>query len=152
MGETIQGEATGVDVYKSLLAFRTATKKNVYTIASHSHFLFNDIFDSPYWQKEGGVLPGSIIGTAGAVRYRLPDTLGPNPPPSRAQTDVYGYFVGTVAPDGTIRLDFKPVSVSDVPASVRARYTPGFVEQCFAGNKDTRPRSSKDCAAEKTCK
>jgi hypothetical protein len=152
MGDSIQGEATGVDVYKSLLSFRSTAKKNVYVIASHSHFLFNDIFTSPYWEKNGGVLPGSIIGTAGAIRYRLPDTLGANPPASRAQTDAYGYFLGTVDANGAIRLDFKPLTIADVPASVVSRYTQPFVEQCFAGNKDTRARSSKDCSAAEVCK
>jgi hypothetical protein len=147
MGQYAQGEKSGVDVYKALLDFSHTANKRVYVVASHSHFLVNDIFASPYWQKNGGVLPGAIIGTAGAVRYRLPDTLGENPDPKRAQTDVYGYFLATVGADGAIRFDFQPLTENDVPAAVKARYTPAFVTQCFAGNRDTRKRSSIPCSA-----
>jgi len=50
----------------------------------------HDMYDTPYWRSVG-VLPGWIVGTAGAVRSRVPaDT-----PEGSAKTDVYGYLVGT---------------------------------------------------------
>src|SRR5689334_19762694 len=55
---------TGRDVYTQLLALRAS--KPVYVLASHSHFFMEGIFDTPYWRQHGGVLPGWIIGTAGA--------------------------------------------------------------------------------------
>ena len=64
--------------------------------------------------------PGWIVGTAGAVRYRLPKgtTTGP-----KAMTDVYGYMVGTAAADGCDRF-FVPAthiggSASDPAGQVR---------------------------------
>src|SRR5437868_10761849 len=72
MNQTADGERSGTSVYKKLLDAKKAGKK-VYLIASHSHFLQENVFDTPYWNNNGGVLPGWIVGTAGAVRYRLPD-------------------------------------------------------------------------------
>src|SRR5438046_4097531 len=97
MSEWAQGEVSGQNVYRALLDFREKSKKNVYVLASHSHFLIRDVYDSPYWRAHGGVLPGIIIGTAGAVRYRLPDTADAFPP-ARPQTDVYRHPLGHVAP------------------------------------------------------
>lgn len=151
MNESPQMTHSGTDVYRQLLKFRSDTKKHVYLVASHSHFMVTDVFDSDYWQKNGGVLPGVIIGTAGAIRYRLPaDTLG-NAPPSRARTDVYGYFLCTVHPDGTIAFDFHTVDEAGVPATVVSRYGKAFVDQCFVGNRDEKPRDSKYCSSSALC-
>jgi hypothetical protein len=146
MNESAQGEWSGDVVYHALLDFRTQTKKNVYAIASHSHFLMRDVYDSPYWHDHGGVIPGVIIGTAGAVRYRLPDTAQ-GMPPERARTDVYGYLLGTVDPSGGITFDFKEVARADVPAGVVDRIGADTVDWCFSQNKDTHERSSAACSA-----
>ena len=84
------GNTTGTRVYHELLKFKQETNKPVYVLASHSHFLMTNIFDTDYWRANGGVLPGWIIGTAGAQRYRLPDLNGFK---GEAQTDVYGYLL-----------------------------------------------------------
>lgn len=145
MNESAQGEFTGDAVYQQLLRFRKSSTKNVYVIASHSHFLLRDVYDSPYWRAHGGVLPGIIIGTAGAIRYRLPDTTA-GFPPERAATDTYGYLLGTVQPDGTISFDFREVPRSAIPADVVARYGGDGVDWCFAENRDLSPRTSAPCA------
>ena len=93
----------------------------------------------------GGVIPGIIIGTAGAVRYRLPDTAA-GMPPERAQTDVYGYLLATVDDDGTINFEFKKIDRAAVPADVVSRYGSELVDWCWAENKDTRTRSSEGCS------
>ncbi len=146
MNEWAQGEFSGNLVYRALLDFREKTKKNVHVLASHSHFLIRDAYDTPYWRAHGGVLPGVIIGTAGAVRYRLPDTVE-GFPPERAKTDVYGYLIGTVDADGAITFAFNQVDRSAIPADVEARYGAEFVNWCFNENRDTNPRSSAKCAA-----
>ena len=68
---------------------QTVAHKKVYILASHSHFYMEDVYNTATWK--GKVLPGWIIGTAGAVRYRLPagKVTGPT-----AMTDVYGYLRG----------------------------------------------------------
>ena len=145
MNETASGEYSGSVVYKQLLDWRARTNKKVYVIASHSHFLLRDVYDSPYWRAHGGVIPGIIIGTAGAIRYRLPDTAQ-NFPPERAKTDVYGVLLATVADDGTIIWDFQQLDRASVPPDVVSRYGAELVDWCFAENRDTSPRTSEPCA------
>jgi len=145
MNEWAQGEFSGNQVYQQLLHFRDASKRKVYVIASHSHFLLRDVYDSAYWRAHGGVLPGIIIGTAGAIRYRLPDTAQ-GFPPERAKTDVYGYLLATVADDGTITFDFREIPRAAIPADVVARYGAEGVDWCFNENRDPGPRLSATCA------
>ena len=146
MNESAQGEYSGSQVYRELLQFRATSSKKVYVLASHSHFLLRDAYDSAYWRAHGGVLPGIIIGTAGAIRYRLPDTTQ-GFPPERAKTDVYGYLIGTVDPDGTITFDFREVPRNAIAADVIARYGSDGVDWCFNENRDLMPRSSAVCAS-----
>jgi hypothetical protein len=146
MNEWAQGEYSGDVVYQALLDFREKSKKNVYVISSHSHFLLRDVYDSAYWRAHGGVIPGIIIGTTGAIRYRLPDTAQ-GFPPERAKTDVYGYLLGTVDPNGSITFDFRQIDRAAIPESVAGRYGAEFVDWCFNENKDPGPRSSAKCSS-----
>ncbi|HKF41572.1 MAG TPA: metallophosphoesterase [Thermoanaerobaculia bacterium] len=130
MSDWAQGEYSGRRVYKGLLKAQAAGKK-VYALASHSHFYMSGIFDSFYWQTNGGVIPGWIIGTTGAIRYALPHAATKA---KEARTNTYGYLVATVNPGGAIGFDFQEIKESDVPAEVAARFTPAFVHQCFVGN------------------
>lgn len=120
--------SSGDHVYNALL--RAQTKKHVYVLASHSHFYLKDIFEQ---KAEGDHLPGWIVGTAGAVRYKLPDNTPPGP---NARPDVYGYLLATVKQSGEIDFDFKEVTLKDVPANVLARYDSAFPNWCFAHNSD----------------
>jgi hypothetical protein len=146
MNEWAQGEFSGDRVYNDLLKFRETTKKNVYVIASHSHYLLRDVYDSDYWRAHGGVIPGIIIGTAGAIRYRLPDTAK-SFSPDRARTDVYGFLTGSVAATGAITFDYHEVKRDDIPANVVQRYSAELVDWCFAQNRDPSERSSAPCAS-----
>lgn len=116
--------ASGRHVYEALLLVQKL--KPVYVLASHSHFYMSGIFDNhPLDQR----LPGWIVGTAGAVRYKLPQNA-----PSGAMTDVYGYLLGTVSRDGKVRFEFERVNEVDVPEYVRGGYPPWLVPWCFAHN------------------
>jgi len=130
MNDSAQEQASGRKVYAQLTAFRTSTKKNVYVLASHSHFVMNNIYATACHKDE--VLPGWIMGSAGAVRYRLPPDSGIS---RIARTDIYGYLLGTVAADGTITFEFKDIRESDVPASVVNEFSREQVDWCFAQNK-----------------
>jgi hypothetical protein len=115
---------SGRHVYDALVSFQR--QKPVYVLASHSHFYMSGIFDNhPLDQR----LPGWIVGTAGAVRYQLPQNA-----PSGAMTDVYGYLLGTVSRDGKVRFEFERVNEVDVPEYVRSGYPPWLVPWCFAHN------------------
>lgn len=135
MDQSAQGVASGRAVYKALSKAQNEAHKRVYVIASHSHYFMDGIFNTDYWRANGGVLPGWIVGTAGAVRYPLPpEKTNAN----AAATNVYGFLLGTVQPDGAISFAFQTLSESDVPAAVTQRYTPAFVQWCFAENSQAK--------------
>src|SRR5208337_4453797 len=65
MNDSAQETSSGNKVYAQLVAFRNSTKKNVYVLASHSHFALNNVYATACHGNE--VLPGWIMGSAGAV-------------------------------------------------------------------------------------
>ncbi|MGD0504844.1 MAG: hypothetical protein ABSD02_19070 [Steroidobacteraceae bacterium] len=132
MSDAPTAEATGLQVYSELLDVQKT--KPVYVLASHSHFVMQGIFDTPYWHEHGGVLPGWIIGTAGAVRYPLPGDASQSP---FARTRVYGYLLGTVNGSHTkdpIRFEFREVTEDAVPADIAERYGTEFLRRCYQEN------------------
>jgi len=135
MNESPTGIESGRHVYADLLRARDEAHKHVYVLASHSHYFMDGIFNTDYWKQHGGVLPGWIVGTAGAVRYALP----PNSSDARvALVNVYGSLLGTVQPNGEINFEFERLEEKDVPSSVTARYGKDFVHWCFAENTQAR--------------
>ena len=137
MNESERGAESGESVYHTLLDAQNKGGKHVYVLASHSHYYAGNIFDTAYWRSHGGVLPGWIVGTAGAHRYQLPASVKPGPD---AQTNVYGYLLATAhqggAADGTIDFKFVELHPEQVPEAVQKRFDPGFVAWCFANNRD----------------
>lgn len=131
MNDWLVGAESGRRVYTDLLKFKKKTHKNVYLLASHSHFYMSGIFNSDYWNANGGELPGWIVGTAGAVRYALPPDA---PRAKEARTKVYGFLLATVHNDGTIDFKFEEIKDADTPPAIRKRYTPEFVNFCFDKN------------------
>jgi hypothetical protein len=131
MNESPTGTETGRRVYADLLRARDEAHKHVYVLASHSHYFMDGIFNTDYWKQHGGVLPGWIVGTAGAVRYALP----PNSSDAHtALVNVYGSLLGTVKPGGEINFEFEKLEEKGVPSSVTTRYGKDFVHWCFAEN------------------
>jgi hypothetical protein len=142
MCDAPKGVETGREIYNLLWKLRQSGKK-VYILASHSHFVMDDVYNTSYWK--GQVLPGWIVGTAGAVRYRLP----PGTPTSTiAKTDVYGYLLATVMSDGTIRFEFKQVSLSDLQLANAGRAAGSLVGWCYAENKDLTIPKPAACGVE----
>ena len=133
MNDSQQEQVSGRQAYQALVDFRRTAHKNVYVIASHSHFVMNNIYATTCHANDD-VLPGWIVGSAGAVRYRLPADLGQA---TIAKTDVYGYLLATVAPDDSITFEFKPVTESAVPQSTRQEFGASQVRWCFTQNKST---------------
>ncbi|MGH9712800.1 MAG: hypothetical protein ACRD5M_05820 [Candidatus Acidiferrales bacterium] len=129
------GTESGRKVYADLLKAQNEAQKRVYVLASHSHFFMDGIFNTDYWHARGGVLPGWIVGTAGAVRYPLP----PDSSKARAaETNVYGFLLGTVKPDGEIDFAFQHVNEPDVPSNIVERYKTEFVHWCFDKNSQAK--------------
>jgi hypothetical protein len=137
-------EKSGRRVYQDLLAFRDKTKKYVYVLASHSHFLMEDVYNDQCHPRPETVLPGWIVGTAGAPRYRLPANLAGA---KQARTDVYGYLLGTVQADGEIRFAFKEVTREHIPPPVVERYGSKPVQACFEENKSAYAPAGPSCSA-----
>jgi len=138
MNESATGTESGRRAYAMLLKLQNNTHKNIYVLASHSHYFMDGTFNTDYWKANGGVLPGWIIGTAGAERYPLPENAHEA---KAAKTNVYGYLLGTVNPEGeppgTIKFKFEEIKEGDIPGEVNKRFTGKFVHQCFAGNRRT---------------
>jgi Calcineurin-like phosphoesterase len=135
MDESEPGIVSGRRVYRDLLALQNDAHKRVYVLASHSHYYMDGIFNTEYWRNNGGVLPGWIIGTAGAIRYALP----PNKTEAKAaETNVYGYLLATSKANGEIDFAFRKLNESDIPASVVGTYKADFVHWCFEKNSAAR--------------
>lgn len=136
MNESEEGVRSGHVVYEWLLNLQNNSRKTVYVLASHSHYFMEGIFNTPYWKEHGGVLPGWIVGTAGAQRYPLPPEAGNA---KQAQTNVYGYLLATVNPPGerrgSIKFEFQKTEESAIPQDVVQRFTAATVHECFIGNR-----------------
>ena len=122
---------TGRQVYAALLRAQNQGKKKVYVLASHQHnYSEEEAYDTEYWREHGGVLPGWIVGTAGAVRVPIV-----NPAMQHSITDVYGALLGTVLPGGEITFAFQRVNEWDTPDPVMTKYGRPFVHWCYTENK-----------------
>jgi hypothetical protein len=132
MNETARGTVSGRSVYAELVNFRKQTHKPVYVLASHAHFFMENVYNTACRANHPeDVLPGWIVGTAGAVRYRLPSDVKGS---TQAKTDVYGYLLGTVLSDGRIDFQFKEVTEANVSKGTRQTYPAAFVQSCFVDN------------------
>ncbi len=129
MSESGQGERSGREVYEALLHAQNSAHKHVYVLASHSHFFMEDVFRTETWK--GRELPGWIVGTAGAVRYRLPPGVKPGP---KSMTDVYGFMVATIGSDGAISTSFQQLMLDDLLHANPTVPQP-LVRWCYEQNK-----------------
>jgi hypothetical protein len=102
-----------------------AKRKHVYLLASHSHLYCENI----YKEHTGQVLPGWLIGTAGAEQY---------------QTKIeYGYLQVEVHTDGTITTDFKKVGKTDPPLDSQ-NSGQALIDYCFGQNMVEPPKAKHD--------
>ncbi|MFI5347332.1 MAG: hypothetical protein ACHQ51_13240 [Elusimicrobiota bacterium] len=137
MNDSAAGTESGRKVYRDLLKWTRETGKSVQVLSSHSHYVMEGLYATPYWKNakagDRGVLPGWLVGTAGATRYGLPPGL---PAGMFAKTGVYGYLLATVAKDGGVAFEYKEVRRGDVPEDVVSRFGRATVDECFKGNRD----------------
>ena len=96
-------------------------------------------FNSAAIRQHTDVLPGWIIGTAGAERYSLPPEWTSA---KAAREHVYGYLLATVtaSKENPITFEFKLLAESDVPPLVITKYTAGFVHDCWVNNPEPAGR------------
>ena len=130
MDDWEQGERTGDLVYTWFYDAQAAGK-HVYLIASHSHYYSPDIFNTPYWKERSKtIVPGWIIGAAGAHRYALP--RGAN---KAAKTHIYGYLQGTVH-DGSIEFSLHELSENDLIQFKWPNAPLDAIHECYVHNAD----------------
>ena len=136
MDKTCESFCNGKRAYGMLERVR-ARGKQVLVLASHSHYVEPNAYDTP--ELKGHVLPGWIIGTAGAEQYRL---------------DIkYGYLLVEVKPDGTLSPSFQPVN-RDSPPLVPGEGGTQLTRYCFEKNKrlpdpNEKHVTGKDCSCDK---
>jgi hypothetical protein len=134
-----EGRERAVTLYKDLVTARNKYHKNIYILASHAHYYADDVFNAPYWQENGGpqgILPGWIVGTAGARFYQLPQGV-PNQPKHR-MANVYGYVLATVGTDNKIGFEFHEIHEADIRAALAPGYRDALVQFCV--EKNGKPR------------
>lgn len=137
MADTPAGLKSGLRVYRRLLEIQHA--KPVFVVTTHAHYYLANIFDTPHWRAESrdSVLPGWIVGTAGAERYPLPEGVQNS---ENARGHAYGYLLGEVAADGQIRFVFHELDEAALQAARTDDYAPETVAACFSGNPVLSPR------------
>ena len=125
------GERTGDLVYNWFYDAQAAGK-HVYLIASHSHYYSPNIFNTPYWKQHSNrVVPGLIIGSAGARRYRLPRDAE-----KTAKSHIYGYVQGQVHADGQIDFKLHELSEDDLVKSRWPNAPLDAIHECVVNNAD----------------
>ena len=132
MCSTMSGRVSGVHVYQRLVEAKKS--RRVYVLSSHSHFYLADTYDVAHWRDPangGVVLPGWVVGTAGAERYPLPDGIEAG---AGARAHEYGYLRGTVKPDGSVDIAFHPLAEAELQAARSNDYTADDVAFCVAAN------------------
>jgi hypothetical protein len=123
------GVRSGELVYTWFSAAQAAGK-HVYLFASHSHYYSPNIFNTPYWKGHSvGVVPGWIIGGAGARRYKLPPTAQPG-----AREHIYGYVRGTVHPDGSIDFALHELTEQDLIDARWPNAPLDAIRECYVNN------------------
>jgi hypothetical protein len=132
MNEGSDQGASGRVLYKRLLEFRQKSGKPVHVFSSHSHYYLADIYNTGAWQSNGGVLPGWLVGTAGAQHYSVPPEVKSFTTWAENQ---YGYAIVHVTPaTGAVHVRFVPVKRQDLGAPLIAEFGKAAVDFCFARN------------------
>jgi hypothetical protein len=125
------GTHTGELVYNWFYDAQAAGK-HVYLIASHSHYYSPNIYNTPFWKERAKtVVPGWIIGTAGAHRYLLSKESAKG-----SETNIYGYLQGTVHADGSINFALRELSESDLVQSKWPNAPIEAIHECYIHNRD----------------
>jgi hypothetical protein len=125
------GIRTGELVYTWLFDAQAAGK-HIYILASHSHYYSPNIFDTPFWKEHSSrVVPGIIIGSAGAHRYNLPRGAD-----KASKTNIYGYLQGTVHADGSIDFVLHELSEADLVAAKWPNAPVDAIHECYIHNSD----------------
>ncbi len=131
---TKAGTSSGERVYKALAQLIKAGKR-VYVLSSHAHYYRAGIYDTEYWrdpQNGGVVIPGYVVGTAGAGRMMLAKDMESD---TQARSGVYGYLKGTVNADGAINFSFHELDNKALQSIETQNFESGLAAYCLNDNK-----------------
>jgi hypothetical protein len=128
---TDRGES-GRKVYQRLLDLRSRTGKGVFVFSSHSHYYLANIYNTGSWQAKG-VLPGWLVGTAGAQHYAIPPQVKSF---THWAENEYGYVLVHVTPgsEQPVDVQFFPIRKKDVDAKTVEEFGRAAVDFCFSDN------------------
>jgi hypothetical protein len=126
MDDTCHGRRSGQTIYDMLyqaqrLGEAPEKRKRVYLLASHSHFYQENIFEEGH---PGRVLPGWIIGTAGAAQH--------------TGAIRYGYLLFEAHPDGTLKGTFQEIT-RDSPPVAATDTERQLTDFCYTQNVEPPP-------------
>ena len=147
---TLSGRESGHHVYDKLVEAQRHGK-HVYVLSSHSHYYLANVYDTAHWRDPahgGVVLPGWVVGTAGAERYPLPAEIAQGPD---AREHVYGYLLGTAARDGTIDFAFRELDEAALQAARTPEYGAEDVTFCVQQNPPMERLLAKRSKQELSC-
>lgn len=131
MDDWDRGNRTGDMVYRWFYDAQAAGK-HVYLIASHSHYYSPNIYNTAYWKEHSSkVVPGLIMGAAGAHRYKLPSTAEKG-----AKTNIYGFVRGSVHSDGVIDFHLEELSEADLEKAKWKEAPDAAIHECYVGNHE----------------
>jgi hypothetical protein len=125
---------SGRAIYQRLLEFRNRTGKQVHVFSSHSHYYLANVYNTGSWQSNGGVLPGTLIGTAGAQHYSVPPEVKSFTTWAENQ---YGYAVVRVDPNAgarAVEVRFVPVKREELGIALVNKFGRDAVDYCFTQN------------------
>ncbi|HEX4285070.1 MAG TPA: hypothetical protein VHZ28_08250 [Terracidiphilus sp.] len=129
MDDSEQGLRSGDLVY-SWFADAQKAGKHVYLFASHSHYYSPNVFNTAYWKQHGSsIVPGWIIGLAGARRYKLPSTAEEG-----AREHIYGYMRGAVHADGSIDFTLHELTEQDLIDARWPNAPLDAIHECYIHN------------------
>jgi len=129
------GKQRALTLYRDLVTARNKYHRNIYILASHTHYYADDVFNNPYWQENGGpasILPGWIVGTAGARFYQLPRGVATQP--KHRMANVYGYLLATVSANGKMSFEFQEIGEADIRTALTPGYKDTLVHFCVEEN------------------
>ena len=140
MNDWAVGSHTGETVY-TWLYDANAAGKHVYILASHSHFYSPNIFYTYHWYEYYSItmLPGWIIGSAGAHRYALPQGAYKG-----SKAFIYAFLQGNVHADGTIDFALHELSLQDLLNSKWPNAPDSAITTCFNQNGNPQERADPE--------
>ena len=104
-------------------------------MASHSHFVMDDVLRTPAIGRTRCCLAGSSVLPA---QYATGSLRESKSTPHSPRTDVSGFLLATVMSDGSIQFDFQELTLDDLRIANAGKTPDSLVHWCFNENQDQK--------------